>query len=231
MSLRLSMPNDDDALAAEYVLVLLPPRRQVELARRIETDADFSARVSFWQSHFAALDAEIAEVNPPAATLPAIERRLFGSTRRASFWDNLAIWRGLAGLGLASALVAIGVNIAPLFMAPQLAGQMVATLEQAGSPIRFMALYDGASGMVRLTSMSGDAVPDRDYELWAIQGENAPVSMGVVPMGRPIEMAVPQMSGRFGDGTVLAITLEPKGGSPSGAPTGPIVASGTPIAI
>ena len=35
----------------------------------------------------------------------------------------------------------------------------------------------------------------------------------------------------FGEGTTLAITLEPKGGSPTAGPTGPVVAAGKALPI
>ena len=68
---------------------------------------------------------------------------------------------------------------------------------------------------------------DRDFELWAISGSNAPVSMDVVKAASRKDIALsPGLKAQFGEGTVLAITVEPTGGSPTGAPTGSIVAQG-----
>jgi anti-sigma-K factor RskA len=56
--------------------------------------------------------------------------------------------------------------------------------------------------------------------------------MGVIrALARSDVTLSPEITARFGEGTVLAISVEPRGGSPSGAPTGPIVAKGaaTPI--
>src|SRR5690606_28034068 len=116
-------------------------------------------------------DTEFAEVAPPRPLFAAIEKRVFGAATggAARFWDNLLVWRALAAGALAVAVAAIGFNL--LQPAPD-AGtltQMVAALEAEGSPVKFVALYDG-SGNLRLTALSGEAVPDRDLELWAIQG-------------------------------------------------------------
>ena len=75
-------------------------------------------------------------------------------------------------------------------------------------------------------------MPDKDYELWYIEGDDPAVSMGVIPVDQRIE--IPLDAGaraKFGEGTVLAVTLEQKGGSPTGVAQGPIVAVGaaTPI--
>ena len=85
---------------------------------------------------------------------------------------------------------------------------------------------------MRLAALSGDAVPDKDFELWAIKGSNAPVSMGVIPVNAKsdIRLSAALRQG-FGQGTVLAVTLEQKGGSPTGAPQGPVVAKGAATAI
>jgi anti-sigma-K factor RskA len=102
----------------------------------------------------------------------------------------------------------------------------VAALEEEGSDVRFVALYDG-EGNVRLTALSGSDVPDSDYELWAIQGDNAPISMGVIPVTERSAVPIsPEVMAGWGEGSVLAITLEAEGGSPDGQPHGPIVAKG-----
>ena len=92
--------------------------------------------------------------------------------------------------------------------------------------MRFLALYDGA-GAVRLTALSGEVPSDRDLELWAIQGEQDAVSMGVIPVNeRSVVPLSEEVRTGWGEGSVLAITLEPKGGAPEGKATGPVVALG-----
>ena len=43
-----------------------------------------------------------------------------------------------------------------------------------------LALYDQVSGEVRITSLSGQALADKDYELWYIKGDSPAGSMGVL---------------------------------------------------
>ncbi|MHA6689723.1 anti-sigma factor [Devosia sp. A449] len=218
-----------NALVAEYVLGLLSAAEHARVGRLIEADPALRAEHDFWVARFAELDGEFAEVPVPRPLFAAIEKRVFGAATggAAAFWDNLMVWRGIAAGAIAIAVAAVGFNL--LQPAPDvgaLTTQLVAALEAEGSNVKFVALYDG-SGNVRLTALSGEAVPDRDFELWAIQGGNAPVSMGVIPITDRSAVAVaPAIMAGWGEGSVLAITLEPKGGSPSGAPTGPIVAQG-----
>ena len=72
-------------------------------------------------------------------------------------------------------------------------------------------------------AVTGEAAPaDKSYELWAVEGETAPKSLGVVDASLSRTMTVPA-SGQL----TLAISLEPKGGSPTGVATGPILYTGS----
>ena len=229
--------DGDQVLVAEYVLGLLDAAEHAAMARRIASEPGLAAELKLWQARLANLDAEFAETPAPAGVLPRLERRLFGSTAAAGpagWWNSLALWRGLAGAGLAVAVVAVGVNLLqPPRIDPRLfANQLVAALSEQGSNVSFVALYNPATGSVRLTALSGQAVPEKDFELWAIKGTDAPVSMGVIAARARSDVKLsPELLEGFGEGTVLAITLEPKGGSPTGDPTGPIVAKGAATAI
>ncbi|TIP55629.1 anti-sigma factor, partial [Mesorhizobium sp.] len=73
--------------------------------------------------------------------------------------------------------------------------------------------------------VSGERAAGKDFELWMIEGKNAPVSMGVIPAGQTARMTIsPAVQERLAQGAVLAVSLEPAGGSPTGQPTGPVVA-------
>jgi anti-sigma-K factor RskA len=90
-----------------------------------------------------------------------------------------------------------------------------------------VAVYDAAVGDVALSHVSGARAQGRDFELWMIVGENAPVSMGVIPDGATAHIEIgPDAMAMLASGAVLAVSLEPAGGSPTGQPTGPVVAAG-----
>jgi len=225
--------NEDAFLVAEYALGLLKPDEYAALGARLRTDRALQADLRFWRGRLASLDGQFAETPAPAAVWSKLERRLFPATAKAGFWDSLALWRGLSAAAAAIAVIAIGVNIVtPRPDANAFAAQLVAALNAEGSNVQVVALYNATTGQVRLTALSGDAVPDKDYELWAIEGSNAPKSMGVISISSRNDVKVaPDVLAGFGPGTVLAITLERKGGSPTGAPQGPIVAKGAATQI
>ena len=220
-----------NALVAEYVLGLLSASEHGRVGRLIDSDHALRVERDFWVSRFAALNTEYEETPVPGHIYAAIEARAFADTVGArpatSFWESLIVWRGIAAGALAVAVAAVGFNLMqPAPDVGSLTTQLVAALEEEGSNVKFVALYDG-SGNVRLTALSGEDVPDKDYELWAIQGGNNPISMGVIPVNERSSVTIsPEIMAGWGEGSVLAITLEQEGGSPDGNPHGPIVAKG-----
>ncbi|TIW18221.1 MAG: anti-sigma factor [Mesorhizobium sp.] len=222
----------DDLLAAEYVLGVLSAEERQSASRRIDTETAFVRLVDAWEVHFAPLAAAYAAVEPPASVKVAIDRRLFTSSASTSgapsgrLWTSLAFWRGLAAAAIAAlAVYAVLPYVNPPVQPP--GTRLVASLSADNSNVKYLAVYDAARHEVGLSLVSGDRGAGKDFELWMIEGKNAPVSMGVIPAGQTARMAVaPAVQQKLAQGAVLAVSLEPSGGSPTGQPTGPVVAAG-----
>lgn len=224
--------EDDRVLVAEHVLGLLSADEHQRVSERLRNEPALRAEKRLWRLRLQSLDREFAETPAPASVYSRLEARLFGA-KKAGFWDSLALWRSIAAGGVAVAAIAIGLNVMTPRPDPEaFAAQLVAALQaQEGSDVSFVALYDSHAGSVRLVALSGAAVPDKDFELWAIQGDVV-TSMGVVPVDQRIDVKLPAtVAPGFTAGTQLAVTLEQKGGSPTGVAQGPIVAVGTAHAI
>jgi len=212
----LSPQDEADALAAEYVLGVLSLVERTAAEARARRDADFAARISTWENRLSGLNDEFADV-PAPDLLPRIEARLFpvaAKPRRA--------WAGwLIGAATAAALVIGAVYLTQTGPAPTLGGQLAA---ETGD-LRFEAQYAGTT--LTLTRISGSAAEaGRVHQLWLIAGEAAPVSLGLIE-GDALSVTLPQVA----EGIVLAVSLEPAGGSPTGAPTGPVLVTGSLTAI
>ena len=76
-------------------------------------------------------------------------------------------------------------------------------------------------------------VPDRSLELWAIMpAGQPPKSLGMVGKGDKTMLPLHAVADRsLGDVPMLAVSLEPMGGSPTGAPTGPVMYSGPCVKV
>lgn len=230
-------PPEDRVLVGEFALGVLDAAEHERMARRIADEPALRAELLLWQQRLSGLDAQFAEEAAPAGAFDRLQSRLFGAEKAqpTRWWDSLAVWRTAAAGFAAVAVIAVGVNVMqpPQLDPEEFAVQLVAALQsQEGSGVEFVALYDPGTGHVRLTALSGEVAPDRDLELWYIKGDEPAVSMGVVPVDQrtDIELDI-EARQKFDEGIVLALTLEQKGGSPTGVAQGPIVAVGaaTPI--
>jgi anti-sigma-K factor RskA len=80
--------------------------------------------------------------------------------------------------------------------------------------------------MVLLAQTPG-AGAGKDFELWVLPPGKNPVSLGVLKAEERIERPIDAMrAALIQPGTTLAVSLEPTGGSASGAPTGPVLYTG-----
>lgn len=224
-----------DMTAAELALGLLDGADRDAGVRRMASDPAFAADVERWQARFAALFAAWPGVEAPAAVAARIEASLdargvaANDNRAGRRWRRLAIAASLAACLLlaVTTMLALRPPPPPVRVAVPVAGPpaLLAALQPGGgAPIA--AAYDPAAGVVRIAGTV--AVPaGRVAELWAIRGSDAPRSLGLMPAAGPTRLAVaPALRRIVAADTVLAVSVEPAGGSPTGLPTGPVVATG-----
>ncbi len=201
--------SDREGLAAEYVLGTLPLPERLAAERLIASDAAFAAMVEAWQRHLEPLNDAYPDLDPPAGLLPRIEARLFPAAPRRARW-RLPFFGALA-----AAIAAL------VFFLPEVRPDptLRATLTGEGQPLTVTAAYyEDSQELVFTRSAGPDAGADKDYELWVIPAGQAPVSLGVL---RAAEVRVAMAA--LPPGTTLAVTLEQTGGSPTGAPQGPLL--------
>ena len=112
--------------------------------------------------------------------------------------------------------------------APPAAAQYVALLQKdAGSPA-FILTVDAATKNFTVRKVGAQPEAGKSFELWVISDKlQRPRSLGLI--GGSDFTARPVLSGYDSDlvnQATYAVSLEPEGGSPTGAPTGPIVYTG-----
>lgn len=235
-------PPDDGMLAAEYVLGVLDAHAHRQARARVEADAAFARAVVGWESRLAPLVVAVEPVEVPAHVWPRLRTRLGWSpvqgARRDGLWNSIGFWRGAtaAGFAAAAALAVVSVMRAPVptpapppvATTPAPLRRMVTTLvDEAGRPL-FLAAIDARSGRMTLTPVpTARDAQGRVPELWLIPAGQAPRSLGVVDTATAREIDVPvALRDSLATGSTLAVSLEPAGGAPRGAPTGPIIATG-----
>ncbi len=228
MSEQLTKDEEDRVLAAEYTLRLLSGDEEQAFEARLAGDPALEIEVAQWVHHFAPLSNEFAAVEPSKAIKAKLMTDLFGAAEKpASLWSRLGLWQGLSLVTTATAaFLAFMLVTQPAPEAPQTGPLYVSEIVADDNSLRVLAVYDGSTGDLRLNRTAGEAAEGRDFELWAIVGDNAPVSLGVLTDDGTGNIALPEaLRGAVG-GMVLAISDEPDGGSTTGAPTGAVLAVG-----
>ena len=202
----LSPAEEADALAAEYVLGVLSLQDRLAAEARIKVDVTFAKNVANWENHFEAFN-DGYESTPAPDLMDKIEARIFGKQPAA----KRSWWGFFAGAGVA-AILAIAVIFA-LPPAGNVGPTLTASLVAETQELAFNATY--TDGKLTLDRVAGNAAQqDKDYELWLIVGDAAPVSLGVIQ-----NATTTRTLAGLTLGSVLAISLESKGGSTNGKPS------------
>jgi anti-sigma-K factor RskA len=216
-----------DELAGQYVLGTLrgPARRR--FARAAAADTTVAAAVRDWENRLTVLADAIPDVAPPPRVWHGIAGRLgLEAAGAASWWQRLGFWRGFALASFAAALV---LSWVVLTGAPPVPGpSLVVVLAGPDNHPAMIATASRDQAYLTVKPLPGAAPPaGRDFELWALPPNAPPRSLGVLARGAVARLPLPAPSGRLlADVPALAVSVEPPGGSPTGAPTGPVVYTG-----
>ncbi len=217
--------NEDDALAAELVLSLLEGNERQEAADRLARDPAFAALVAAWQERFVAMTDDVEPIAPARRSKKKLMKRVFG-TSFVPLSERLWVWKGIsfAALALAAFLGVQQLGPEPEQISPR-APVYATQLTGEAVTLQVLAVLDPAKGEIALNRVAGQAAGGRDFELWAIVPDAAPVSLGVLPANPSVRIALPPSLVAQAAQITLAISDEPLGGSPTGAPTGDVLAA------
>jgi anti-sigma-K factor RskA len=225
-----SHPELADRLAADYVTGTLrgPARRRFEAL--LPAHPLLRRAVGEWQSRLIPLTLSVEPEKPPPAVWKRIEARIGGAAKPAAHerrWGQLAFWRGLAAVA-SVAVISLSVLLAsPGPAQPPIVVVLSSTGAAADGAIVAASFVASISGdgraMVTKPLVNVKLEANRALELWAVPPQGAPRSLGLISaQGTTIVK-----KGKVLDNTAaLAVSLEPPGGSPTGAPTGPVLWAG-----
>jgi anti-sigma-K factor RskA len=232
--MRYDNPQLREWLAGEYVLGTLPARARRRFERLMAADAELARMVGEWAERLRPLDAATPAEEPPARVWRAIEARIAGgagageagavsSAPHPPWYNALALWRGLAiAAGAAAVALLLYIAAAPS-RAP--APAVVAVLAGRGAVPGWVAVSGPRPGDVSIAAVAPASEPKpHAFELWSIVA-GPPRSLGLLPLqtGESLVLHSTQLPP---PGGVLAVSLEPPGGSATGLPTGPVLYQG-----
>ena len=219
-------PEKRSILAGEYVLGTLPAGVRANFERAMRFDASLARLVGEWADRFAALDETLRPVKPPARVWRAIAARTAPvNVKRSGAWtESLGFWRGLTTAAVAAAaalLIVLGV----VTMGPTTPARVVAVLSDKDGQPAWIVREDKPHATLVVDTVRAQTIDTQHaFELWVI-ADNAPRPLGVIPARTDTHVTVPAASVPK-NGVAFAVSLEPPGGSPTGAPTGPVLYQG-----
>jgi anti-sigma-K factor RskA len=218
-----SDPRLQNLLAGEYVLGLMRDAARRRCERLMMESANLAAEVTAWEGRFAAWALKLKPIDPPGY----LEWRLMGRLRKESqprgerlrntFWRSWAV----AATVVLALVIVTQKAMPPTEMKP---AEFALMSDAKGTPLWLISVHPEAR-RVDMKVVTANPVPaGKSYELWMIPDGGKPLAMGLMnESGLTSETLPPELLARLLGAKALAISLEPKGGSPTGQPTGPVL--------
>ncbi len=220
-------PDLAHALAAEYVVGTLKGRARQRFEAIARADSSVASVLGQWERGLTPLVDNVPPVEPPARLWKAIEARIEPRGTTANPGRMFGFWRafGLLAGGVASVLM-----VAFIYLATGPRGEpvFVAVLTEASEPDPRMVVSMHSPNLLRVRVVHPWKMgPEQSLELWVIPKEGKPRSLGLVANAATDTMIrIDPSDPRVQNARLLAVTLEPAGGSPTSQPTSKPVCTG-----
>lgn len=188
-----------------------------------------------WERHLAPLGLALREEHPPedmwyrvqAALARTDDRKTITKAKRGVWrWRFASLFMTAVAAGLAGFIVTKGLDQPTDPVTSPAPLQYVAVVTPEGGQNVLIVELDLEAGMARVRPVGVSVEAGRDLQMWRIAPDSAPEPVGLVP---PEGITTLDLAADAGD--TIAISLEPEGGSTTGAPTGPVVYTGSLIAV
>lgn len=217
-----------DALAAEYVLGTLHGAARRRFERLISDRADIRFEVWRWERYLNGIANGLEPRTPSPRVWKNIQQRIASTTpAKSTFIER---WRGL-WLALPTAAAAA---LLAILLWPAPAAERIAVFADQNADTLWVISADFEDAVLKTEGLSIPALADdSSYELWVLSDDNPPLSLGLLPVSAGVierELSADVLQA-LADSTRLAISLEPKGGSQTGLPSGPVVYVASLISI
>lgn len=233
--MKIRNPDIRSLLAAEYALGTLQGRARQRFETLAAADRDLQREADRWEAHLhAVMTRQLDPVTPPEALRERIMQRIgadagAGVTAGASAsvpqprraYRRRRVW---AAAAVAATLAVVALLLpesleqpeGPQIVQPEL--QPLMQLEVADAGAQWTVGLRGDAPVIAAPADGVTPPEGADYELWWVDPEGTPHSLGVLPRRGERPVSVPE-AGAGLDSGALAISREPEGGAPEGQPS------------
>lgn len=220
--------DDLDMLAAEFVLGTLPVEDRQRVQRLRTTHPELDAQILQWESRLSALNDEIEPVDPAPGLFTRIERSIDQLEQASSQHNELVRLRQQVSrwrLSTAAASIAAMLLIAVMMLEPTpTESPYVAVFQHNDEQPAFLLTVDLARKQLNIQPVTARPAGNQSYQLWIKDDELGPTPRSVGVLNEHFEVdpaALTNYDAELLRRATFGISLEPRGGSPTGQPTGP----------
>jgi anti-sigma-K factor RskA len=235
--MTLDDPRLIELLAQRFVLGTQRGAARQHFAALVRQRVDARQAVDYWEERLAPLAWDLAPVAPSELAWQRICREL--GIRAAQTAPGRPArgnrWAAVAAACAAFAIVAAGGWWRAAHRPPDIVTRTI--VENVPEAVAVAVVSDNggrnlwiariAPDSRELTAQVIDGVeqrPANDYELWALTDAGIPVSLGLLPQAGRRSVALDDAAiTALRSSSTVAVSLEPRGGSPEPTPTGPVL--------
>jgi anti-sigma-K factor RskA len=237
MTLSPKIPDEMDALAAEYVLGTLDAGERSAVAARRSREPALDAAIAAWEARLGPLADLIPPVEPPVGSFARLEERIERLDRGAGMRDaatadnvvqlqsRVTRWRRTAIAASAMAASLLAVVFVREYQRNNGPRTFVAVMQKDDASPSFLLTVDIDKRQLTVRPVTAETQPGKSYQLWMAH----PSYQGVRSLGLVTgeDLAPRPVLAQFERGVIetatFAVSLEPSGGSPLDKPTGPVL--------
>lgn len=204
-------------LAVSYVLGSMKGKARLRFQSLLMQHAELRQLVWYWEQSLNPIVEKIKPVAPDKVVWHKISERLGWQQlpkKRFRYLTELTMLATAACLGL--------MFLIPNGLLQFASTEQIAVLQNSQSEALWVVQFEDGAIKTHATN-AVKIVTEGDYELWILPADgSAPISLGLLPQQNERQLQLPSKLSSVKI-AALAVNLEPKGGSPTGQPTQPVL--------
>ena len=225
-------PETLDALTRQYVLGTMSRRARRRFARLVDEDEHVADSVYALEEKLLPMAWSLEPVSPSELVWQRIARQAgLGERKPARKSPERSRWQYVAGLFFAALLLSTYAWWQESLQPPEVVVETVPlepavsiVNDDAGNALWVARIYADLQWVDVTVSTEPQQQAANDYELWVLRDDGVPVSLGLLPQSGERRLDLTENAVAALDrGEILAVSLEPPGGSPEAVPTGPVL--------
>lgn len=228
-------------LSQRYVTGVMPYLTRRRFQDLIANHQAVQDAVLAWEQYFMPLALAVAPVKPSDLVWRRILNTVNATSQhkaKSASFSSRPVMAGISALMFAGLVVTsagwwqtahqtperIVETVVEVIEKPVPESAIISVMGQPAPPVWIIKIYPQSKHLTVAVNNLPQVEPQKDYQLWALKNDKTPVSLGILPKTGKAELKLDDaMLASIQQSSLLAVSLEPLGGSPENVPTGPVI--------